>query len=75
MWALGITLYVLVYWKVPFDQENVPALFQSIIDDDIEYPSQPTISPNLKELFSKILEKDPEERISMADLKKHPFLT
>ena len=65
----------MVYWKVPFSEENLPELLEAIEQTEVSYPSEPQISQNLKDLFSKILEKSPQKRITMEELKHHPFLT
>lgn len=45
-----------------------------IANQEINFPKIPVISDNLKDFFSKILNKDPEKRIKATDIKNHPWL-
>lgn len=72
LWAFGVTIYILHYGTLPFFSLNVTSLFNSIMQDTIDFP-QP-ISDNLKELLKGLLQKDPNKRWKIADLKKCGFL-
>ncbi|KAG2232997.1 hypothetical protein INT48_001060 [Thamnidium elegans] len=39
IWSFGVVLYVLVCGKVPFDDQNMPALHEKIKRGFVEYPS------------------------------------
>lgn len=76
IWALGATLYALIYGNVPFVAGNIPALYEKIKNDPIHFP--PTSahhSPELKELILRMLEKDPDNRISLEEVKAHSWVT
>lgn len=47
IWALGVTLYAMVYFKVPFYEETLPGLFKAIETKQVVYPETPAISPDL----------------------------
>jgi serine/threonine protein kinase len=62
MWALGIILYQLVAsLKHPFECENTFAMMLAIKDK--EYAVLPsTVSPYIKDIIKKLLDKNPNER-------------
>ncbi|MBW0517158.1 hypothetical protein O181_056873 [Austropuccinia psidii MF-1] len=73
IWALGVTLYAMVCGRVPFEDLNPIALCEKIINDPIVLP--PNFSSPLIDVLGKLLEKSPQSRISMDDLRLHPWLT
>ena len=73
IWSMGITLYCLRFGRVPFRKGAVLDLYQSIINDPLEIPEG--CEPELEDLLRRILEKDPEERISMEQLREHSWVT
>lgn len=74
LWSLGITLYALVVGDVPFKGDTMPMLFQAIRTASIDYPPHIEVSTALKELISRLLDKNPVTRIRMEDVKAHPWL-
>lgn len=42
VWALGVTLFALVYGNVPFYADNVPALYDRIRLDSLVFPEATT---------------------------------
>jgi len=73
IWALGITLYCFVHGYCPFEDTDVINLCKKIEEDPVEY--SPTISPELKDLLSKMLQKDPNKRITIPEIKQHSWVT
>lgn len=85
IWALGVTLYCLLFGKVPFNAESEFELFQVIVNQPLEFPVDRNSfnSPSeveetefelAKDLLSKLLDKDKESRIEIGDIKNHPFV-
>jgi serine/threonine protein kinase len=74
MWSLGITLYALLVGDVPFKAENVFQLHRSIKEGDIHFPAGLAMSSAVKDLISRLLEKDPAARLRMEDVQKHPWV-
>ncbi|KAI8899160.1 kinase-like domain-containing protein [Globomyces pollinis-pini] len=73
IWAMGVTLYSMVFGKIPFTGKSIIQLFDNIRDTEPVYPSD--IEPRLKVVLTKLLEKDPEKRITMEELRIDPWVT
>ena len=78
IWSLGVCLYVLITMKLPFvgsgsGNNQMMDLFEKIANSQYEPPKN--TSTNLSELLSKLLEKKAENRITIDEIKKHPFMT
>jgi len=71
IWSIGVILYVLVAGALPFDEKNLPALFEKIQSATYKVPS--FFSQSLSDLLSKILVVDPKERSTIHDIKNHPW--
>lgn len=69
IYALGATLYALVYGNVPFDAPSVMSVYEKIKTEEVKFPVTPVYSPELKELILRMLEKDPPKRISLPEIK------
>lgn len=109
VWALGVTLYCLIYGRVPFHDTNAFTLMKVISEDEPYIPkfrlkpvaesstsrpnshgrnSQPMMSTKraphdleyeevddrLRDLLSRLLVKDARYRITIPEIKKHPWL-
>ncbi|KAF2709285.1 kinase-like protein [Pleomassaria siparia CBS 279.74] len=113
LWALGVTLYCLIYGRVPFhygNNGNTFYLMKLITDSEPYIPryrlkavdtrpassrpsshgrlyhSMPTnkrdphdleyeeVDEDLRDLIKRLLVKDPRQRISIVDIKRHPWL-
>lgn len=75
IWSLGVTLYAFVYGNVPFYHENIMELRSKIKTQKIEFPLNPNVSSSLKDLIRKMLVKDPSKRITLSEIKVHPWVT
>ncbi|KAM4053359.1 calcium/calmodulin-dependent protein kinase kinase 2 isoform 1-T2 [Anomaloglossus baeobatrachus] len=75
VWAMGVTLYCFVFGQCPFMDERILSLHGKIKNQPLEFPDQPEISEDLKYLILKMLDKNPESRISVPDIKLHPWVT
>uniref|UniRef100_A0A8C6YNK3 non-specific serine/threonine protein kinase n=1 Tax=Nothoprocta perdicaria TaxID=30464 RepID=A0A8C6YNK3_NOTPE len=65
VWAMGITLYCFVYGKCPFIDEYILGLHNRIKNKPVEFPED----KELKELILRMLDKNPETRITVPEIK------
>ncbi|NWS13432.1 KKCC2 kinase, partial [Pachyramphus minor] len=75
VWAMGITLYCFVFVKCPFMDERILSLHNKIKTQTLEFPDQPEVTDFLKDLITRMLDKNPESRISVPEIKLHPWVT
>ena len=99
VWALGVTLYCMIFGRVPFHHENMFVLYEKIareevfiprfrlkgvedtpktpmnsnkrFDDIVEYEE---VDDELRDLFQRLLNKDPSKRITIKEVKRHPWV-
>jgi len=107
VWSLGVTLYCLVFARIPFMAEDEFQMFKKIATEDVYIPRRrlrpvdPSISPSqisihkrvntppyrddselayeeidecLHDLLRKMLIKNPDNRIRLMDVKRHPWV-
>eukprot|EP00834_Sanchytrium_tribonematis_P001364 NODE_33_length_36935_cov_1.609241.p4 type:complete len:533 gc:universal NODE_33_length_36935_cov_1.609241:23310-21712(-) len=72
IWALGVTLYCLIYGQVPFTAANEYELLDIIPKQELEFP--PGGSEECKNLLKKLLEKRWDKRITLDEIKVHPWI-
>ncbi|KAJ6242135.1 snf1-activating kinase 1 [Anaeramoeba flamelloides] len=73
IWAVGVTLYNMMFGKLPFASMDVFELFDLIQDAPLKFP--PNTEPKLKDLITGLLEKKPENRMSINEIQKHDWVT
>ncbi|KAG7480567.1 hypothetical protein MATL_G00057550 [Megalops atlanticus] len=75
VWAMGVTLYCFVFGVCPFMDERILSLHQKIKTQPVELPEHVDVSEDLKDLLLKMLDKNPETRITVPQIKVHPWVT
>jgi [calcium/calmodulin-dependent protein kinase] kinase len=73
IWSMGVTLYCFRHGHIPFEKTGVLELYESIKTDDVQLG--PKCGEDFKDLMVRILEKDPDKRIRMEELREHPWVT
>ncbi|KAM0820456.1 putative Protein kinase domain-containing protein [Seiridium cardinale] len=73
LWSMGISLYCLKYGRLPFHRYNVLEMYESIRTEEIPIPTDE--DPELTDLLRRLLQKDPGQRISMREVRNHPWVT
>lgn len=69
---MGILCFEFLVGSPPFDEEDQQQTYQRIRDVDLRFPSY--ISDEAKDLISKLLIKQPNGRLSLDEVLRHPFI-
>ncbi|KAK6477233.1 SNF related kinase b [Huso huso] len=72
VWSLGVILYMLVCGQPPFQEANDSETLIMIMDCRYTVPAR--ISPECKDLISRMLQRDPLKRASLEEIESHPWL-
>ena len=73
IWCIGVLLFELSTGKVPFEGNDYSTVKYNISRLNISWPSD--IEPDIKDLISKILKKNPNERLSIEKILSHNFFS
>ncbi|CUM46661.1 uncharacterized protein AC631_02895 [Debaryomyces fabryi] len=73
IWSCGIILFALLTGHLPFDDENIRKLLLKVQNGKFLMPNN--LSPESKDLISKMLKVNPSERITIDAILQHPLLT
>lgn len=77
VWSCGVTLYVMLVGAYPFEDPEDPRNFRNTLTRilSVQYliPSYVRVSKECKHLLSQIFVADPGKRITIEELKKHPW--
>ncbi|KAG9445557.1 hypothetical protein H6P81_011685 [Aristolochia fimbriata] len=71
-WAVGVTLYCMVFGRYPFLGDTLQDTYDKIVNNPLSFPEEPT--PQLKNLLEGLLCKDPEKRISLGGVAIHSWV-
>ena len=83
MWALGVCVYMWLYHKPPCNAPTQMLLMEEIRKADIEYHDAIAEAPVdfkghpplLMDMLKALLHVQPQQRLRVRDLRRHPFLT
>jgi hypothetical protein len=76
VWAVGAVLYFLLYGRVPFYGETLQSMQIQICTAKLKFPRKPETSRKVRNFLKGVLgEKDPKNRIGLADLMLHPWFS
>ena len=65
IWAFGVTLYVLLYGKLPFFGMTQSAVISNILQSSLEVPVCPGIPEAVGDVIRQLLHRDPSQRLSL----------
>ena len=71
IWSCGVILFALLAGYLPFEDPNTSNLYKKILSADYQVPN--FLSPEAIDLIARILTTDPEKRIKIDEIKKHPW--
>ncbi|XP_041879068.1 maternal embryonic leucine zipper kinase isoform X5 [Corvus kubaryi] len=72
IWSMGVLLYALLCGFLPFDDDNVMAVYRKIMRGKYSIPKW--LSPSSTLLLDQMLQVDPKKRITVQHLLSHPWL-
>ncbi|XP_019327972.1 PREDICTED: maternal embryonic leucine zipper kinase [Aptenodytes forsteri] len=72
IWSMGVLLYALLCGFLPFDDDNVMAVYRKIMSGKYSIPKW--LSPSSTLLLNQMLQVDPKKRITVKHLLSHPWL-
>jgi len=77
VYGLGLLLYEMVIGIPPFYSTNFNEIFNSVLTENVTFPSKVALSHEIKSLITKILMKRPEDRLGFIhdvhDILNHPW--
>eukprot|EP00826_Nyctotherus_ovalis_P014198 TRINITY_DN1392_c0_g1_i7.p1 TRINITY_DN1392_c0_g1~~TRINITY_DN1392_c0_g1_i7.p1 ORF type:complete len:267 (+),score=52.25 TRINITY_DN1392_c0_g1_i7:751-1551(+) len=68
---MGVVLYALLTGALPFDESNIPTLYQKIREAKFIKPVY--LSAAAKDLIVRMMRPKPLERATIAEIKNHPW--
>lgn len=71
VWSCGVILFVLTAGYLPFNDPNLMNMYRKIYKGEFRCPKW--MSPNLKKLLSRLLDTNPNTRITMEEIKRDPW--
>ena len=91
VYAAGVVLYVLLFLKLPFIADTPSELFEKIRREEPNYDGRKDVSPSaivsspfcvaittiraFQDLIKRLLEKDPEKRLTLEEVMQHEWFT
>ncbi|KAJ8772094.1 hypothetical protein K2173_027271 [Erythroxylum novogranatense] len=77
VWSCGVTLYVMLVGSYPFEDPDDPKNFRKtigrILSVHYSVPDYVRVSLECKHLLSRIFMANPQKRISIPEIKRHPW--
>ena len=83
MWSTGVLMYQLLTGKFPFWDRNLyqmtpkevfDAILNEPLDFDMDEELRKRVSPEARDLLSRLLVRDPEQRLSASEALEHPWI-
>uniref|UniRef100_A0A7S1XXJ4 Protein kinase domain-containing protein n=1 Tax=Phaeomonas parva TaxID=124430 RepID=A0A7S1XXJ4_9STRA len=76
VWSLGVLCYEFLVGTPPFEAESYSDTYRRIQRVDLRWPPAHivSISDAAKDLITKLLVKDPAQRMALVDVPAHPWI-
>ena len=71
IWSCGVILFAMLTGSLPFEDENKAVIVEKITKGTFSIPSN--VSPEARDLISKMIRVNPVHRISIPEIKRHPW--
>ena len=72
IYGIGLLMYEIVTGKPAFNANNIEALYELIKNNVINFKVS-GLNGDIKDVIEKMLEKEPEKRIDLDEIKNHPY--
>ncbi|XP_026483520.1 serine/threonine-protein kinase BRSK2 [Vanessa tameamea] len=73
VWSCGVILYALLVGALPFDDDNLRQLLEKVKRGVFHVPH--FVPPDCQQLLRGMIEVNPEKRMTLADITRHPWVT
>lgn len=73
IWSCGVILYALLVGALPFDDDNLRHLLEKVKRGTFHIPH--FVPPDVQNLLRRMVEVDPEKRITLKDIYLHPWVS
>ncbi|KAK7477825.1 hypothetical protein BaRGS_00030903, partial [Batillaria attramentaria] len=75
LWSIGVILYECLFGRAPFASKSFKELGEKIWDSKpVELPAGVHVSDECRDLLLRLLQRDPDDRISFEEFFSHPFV-
>ncbi|KAL7226004.1 hypothetical protein ACSBR1_021197 [Camellia fascicularis] len=71
-WAMGVSLYCMVFGKYPFLGDTLQDTYDKIVNNPLSLPDR--VNPLLKNLLEGLLCKDPRHRMTLGAVSEHAWV-
>ena len=73
LWSLGVLTYEFLVGKPPFEAESNNDTYRRITKVDLKFP--PHLSTEAKDLISRLLRKEPSQRLELSGVAGHTWIS
>lgn len=74
VWSCGVILYLMLVGTYPFEDASDPTMgVHRIVKAIYSFPADVQLSDDCKDLITRIFVPDPNQRITLQDIKQHPW--
>ncbi|CAD8046461.1 unnamed protein product [Paramecium sonneborni] len=74
IWAIGVSAFEILYGQVPWQATSEKELAQKMVNVPLQFPSSTKVSQECKEFLKRCLTVNENERASIEELEKHPWI-
>ena len=67
-------MYTLIIGKPPFETNDVKTTYKKIRSNQYSFPESAAITPEARDLISRILQGDPTKRPTIDGILSHPWI-